>query len=47
MFISDLKARDERIRGYLNTTLGNELTADDVVGLAEFDLLEVSLHYID
>ncbi|VDL61735.1 unnamed protein product [Hymenolepis diminuta] len=39
-YLNDLKARDERIRGYLNTTLGNELTADDVVGLAEFDLLE-------
>lgn len=41
-FSLGLKARDERIRGYLNMTLGSELTADDVAGLAEFDLLEVN-----
>uniref|UniRef100_A0A5K3EP71 t-SNARE coiled-coil homology domain-containing protein n=1 Tax=Mesocestoides corti TaxID=53468 RepID=A0A5K3EP71_MESCO len=39
-YLNELKARDERIRGYLNITLGSELTADDVAGLAEFDLLE-------
>ncbi|CDI98060.1 syntaxin 16 [Echinococcus multilocularis] len=39
-YLNELKARDERIRGYLNMALGSELTADDVAGLAEFDLLE-------